>query len=195
MREQEKDQRKERTEEAKLSSERVEPIKKQIEEFIAQLKEKKFSLVDAGRKMDDLSQIIRKTDITRDDKKYLQSQLRESRELIENAVKYMGDQPQPRIEIGAQERADGLVFYVRDNGIGIAPEHHQRIFNVFAQLDRNSEGTGLGLALIKKIVTSYQGRLWVESAGEGQGSCFCFTLPQAVSSQALLNSGPGEGAA
>ena len=100
--------------------------------------------------------------------------------LIENAVKYMGDQPQPRIEIGAEPRAEGLVFYVSDNGIGISPEHQQRIFNVFAQLDRNSEGTGLGLALVKKIVTTYQGRVWVESPGEGQGSCFCFTLPGAL---------------
>jgi PAS domain S-box-containing protein len=113
--------------------------------------------------------------------------------LIENAIKYMGDQPRPRIEIGAEERAEGLVFYVRDNGIGIAPEHHQRIFNVFAQLDRNSEGTGLGLALIKKIVTSYRGDIWVESAGEGQGSCFRFTLPLAVDSTQMQNSEQAEG--
>jgi PAS domain S-box-containing protein len=113
--------------------------------------------------------------------------------LIENAVKYMGDQPRPRIEIGAAEQDAGLVFYVRDNGIGIAPEHHQRIFNIFAQLDRNSDGTGLGLALIKKIVTSYQGHIWVESAGEGQGSCFRFTLPMAVDSTLAKGSDQGDG--
>ena len=107
--------------------------------------------------------------------------------LIENAVKYMGDQPRPRIEVGTEQRAEGLVFYVRDNGIGLAPEQHQRIFNVFAQLDRNSEGTGLGLALVKKIVTIYQGDVWVESAGEGQGSCFCFTLPAALVSDPSLS--------
>ena len=114
--------------------------------------------------------------------------------LIENAVKYMGDQPDPRIEIGAEDRAEGLVFYVCDNGIGLAPEHHQRIFNVFAQLDRNSEGTGLGLALVKKIVTIYQGEIWAESAGEGQGSCFCFTLPGAISHEAetAMASCPGK---
>ncbi len=100
--------------------------------------------------------------------------------LIENAIKYMGDQPTPRIDIGAEERGGRLVYYVRDNGIGIAPEHHQRIFNIFSQLDRNSPGTGLGLALINKIVTACQGELWVESAGAGQGSCFCFTLPGAL---------------
>ncbi|MFO7765054.1 MAG: ATP-binding protein [Pelovirga sp.] len=100
--------------------------------------------------------------------------------LIENAIKYMGDQPRPRIEIGAEERPEGRVFYVRDNGIGIAPEHHERIFTMFAQLDRSSEGTGLGLALVKKIVATYQGHIWVESAGDGQGSCFYFTLPGAL---------------
>jgi len=113
--------------------------------------------------------------------------------LIENAVKYMGDQPHPRIDIGAEERTDGQVFYVRDNGIGIVPEHHERVFNMFAQLDPNSEGTGLGLALVKKIVTTYQGRIWVESAGKGQGSCFCFTLPQAVDSSLRQGSELGEG--
>jgi PAS domain S-box-containing protein len=100
--------------------------------------------------------------------------------LIENAIKYMGDQPQPRIEIGAEERPEGQVFYVRDNGIGIPPEYHERVFNMFAQLDRNNEGTGLGLALVKKIVATYRGIIWVESAGAGQGSCFYFTLPGAL---------------
>jgi signal transduction histidine kinase len=66
---------------------------------------------------------------------------------------------------------------------------------MFAQLQPDQPGIGLGLALVKKIVESYQGRIWVESAGKGQGSCFWFTLPQAVSSQVLLDSGPGEGAA
>nr|WP_224747029.1 HAMP domain-containing sensor histidine kinase [Pelovirga terrestris] len=103
--------------------------------------------------------------------------------LIENAVKYMGDQDQPRIEIGATHRAQDVVFYVRDNGMGIAPEHWARIFTLFSQLNPNSDGSGLGLALIKKIVNLYQGRIWVESAGEGQGSCFMFTLPGAVLKQ------------
>mgnify|MGYP005853715743 CR=1 FL=1 len=100
--------------------------------------------------------------------------------LIENAVKYRGDQDQPEIEIGALQQAGDVVFYVRDNGIGIAPEHSERIFNLFSQLNSGSEGSGLGLALVKKIVAIYQGRVWVESAGEGQGSCFKFTLPGAM---------------
>jgi len=80
-------------------------------------------------------------------------------------------------------QAEDVLFYVRDNGIGIAAEHSERIFNLFSQLHSGSDGSGLGLALVKKIVTIYQGRIWVESAGEGQGSCFMFTLPGAVVNQ------------
>lgn len=103
--------------------------------------------------------------------------------LIENAVKYMGDQSQPGIEIGAKKQHGEVVFYVSDNGMGIAPEQQQRIFGLFTRLNPGGEGTGLGLALVKKIVSIYQGRIWVESAGEGQGSCFYFTLPGALESE------------
>ena len=100
--------------------------------------------------------------------------------LIENAVKYRGNQAQPRIEIGATQEGHEVVFYVRDNGMGIAPEHRERIFNLFSQLNPESDGSGLGLALVKKIVSIYQGRIWVESAGRGEGSCFYFTLPDTL---------------
>ncbi|MEE4252944.1 MAG: PAS domain S-box protein [Desulfuromusa sp.] len=100
--------------------------------------------------------------------------------LIENAVKYRQGKVQPHIEIGSKQQGHDVVFYVRDNGMGIEPKHNERIFNLFSQLSANSEGSGLGLALVKKIVSIYQGRIWVESAGEGQGSCFMFTLPGAV---------------
>ncbi|HMB14861.1 MAG TPA: GAF domain-containing sensor histidine kinase [Pelovirga sp.] len=100
--------------------------------------------------------------------------------LIENAVKYMGNQAQPQIEIGVTRQGQDQVFYVRDNGMGIKPEHCQRIFHLFSQLNSESGGSGLGLALVKKIVSNYQGRVWVESAGEGKGSCFRFTLPGAL---------------
>jgi len=100
--------------------------------------------------------------------------------LIENAVKYRGSQVQPLIEIGARHQGQEVVFYVRDNGIGIAPEHGERIFNLFSQLHAGSEGSGLGLALVKKIISIYEGRIWVESAGEDRGSCFMFTLPGAL---------------
>ncbi len=100
--------------------------------------------------------------------------------LIENAVKYMGDQAHPQIEVGAHRQGEEIVFYVRDNGMGIAPEQRERIFNLFSQLDTSSEGCGLGLALVKKIVELYDGRIWVDSEGAGRGSRFCFTLPAAL---------------
>lgn len=99
--------------------------------------------------------------------------------LIDNAAKYMGGQPDPRIEIGCQgEDAErGMpVFFVKDNGMGIEPEHHERIFGLFNKLDANSEGTGVGLALVKRIVEVHGGRIWVQSEA-GKGSTFFFTLP------------------
>jgi len=97
--------------------------------------------------------------------------------LIDNAAKYMGEQTDPLIEIGQQGTDDGKpVFFVRDNGIGIAPEYHERIFGLFNKLDARSEGTGIGLALVKRIIEFHGGRIWVESEA-GQGSAFYFTLP------------------
>ena len=100
--------------------------------------------------------------------------------LIENAVKYMGAQPAPLIEIGFAMEQGVPVFYVRDNGIGIDPRYHEKIFDLFDQLDARTEGTGVGLALVKRIVEMYGGRVWVESKGAGHGCCFKFTLPEAV---------------
>jgi PAS domain S-box-containing protein len=98
--------------------------------------------------------------------------------LLENATKYMGNQPDPKIEIGHRSKEDGVpVFFVKDNGIGIAPEYHEKVFGLFDKLDPNSEGTGVGLALVKRIVEVHGGRIWVESK-EGQGATFCFTLPR-----------------
>ncbi|MFO7811578.1 MAG: ATP-binding protein, partial [Pelovirga sp.] len=113
--------------------------------------------------------------------------------LVENAIKYMGDQPQPRIDIGMQEISGETRFYVRDNGMGIAPDFQSQIFAMFAQLQPDQPGVGLGLALVKKIVESYQGRIWVESAGKGQGSCFWFTLPAAVDVSPVQDAEQGEG--
>jgi PAS domain S-box-containing protein len=101
--------------------------------------------------------------------------------LIENALKYMGDQPQPYIDIGYDDTNEGPEFFVCDNGMGINPGQMERIFGIFSQLDTRSEGIGLGLALVKKVVESYQGKIWVESGGPNQGSCFKFTLPGAAS--------------
>lgn len=100
--------------------------------------------------------------------------------LIDNGVKYMGDQPQPRINIGFRNRGPETVFFVRDNGIGIEPRHQQTVFDLFDQLDPRAEGSGVGLALVKRIIEVHGGKIWVESSGAGQGSTFCFTVPPAV---------------
>ncbi|HET9908401.1 MAG TPA: ATP-binding protein [Anaerolineales bacterium] len=95
--------------------------------------------------------------------------------LIDNAAKFSVDQPEPRVEIGIQED-NKAIFFVRDNGIGISPKYHQRIFGLFDKLDPTSDGTGVGLALIKRIIEIHGGRIWIESE-KGQGATFYFTLP------------------
>jgi len=104
--------------------------------------------------------------------------------LIDNAAKYMGDQPDPIIDIGQNGEENGKpIFFVKDNGMGIAPEYHERIFGLFNKLNVHSEGTGIGLTLVKRIIEVHGGRIWVESASSPQGeaekgSTFFFTLPQ-----------------
>ena len=100
--------------------------------------------------------------------------------LVENACKFMGDQKEPVVEIGAETRGAETVFFVRDNGVGIDPRYQTKVFGLFEKLDPKVEGTGLGLAIVKRIVELNQGRIWVKSAGQGQGTCFYFTLPDAV---------------
>lgn len=81
------------------------------------------------------------------------------------------------IEIGQCGEEQGrIVFLVRDNGIGIASEQHERIFGLFNKLNTGSSGTGIGLALVKRIIEFHGGRVWVESE-VGKGSTFYFTLP------------------
>ncbi len=103
--------------------------------------------------------------------------------LLENAVKYMGEQSAPKIEVGViREPGDAPIIYVRDNGVGIDLQHHDRVFDLFAQLDANADGTGMGLTLVKRIIEVHGGRIWVESEGRGKGSTFYFTLPGEVPS-------------
>ncbi len=98
--------------------------------------------------------------------------------LIDNAAKFMGGQTDPRIEIGQRGEQDGKpVFYVKDNGPGIAPEYHERVFGLFNKLDPRAQGTGIGLALVKRIIEFHGGRIWIESDGNGRGAAFYFTLP------------------
>lgn len=97
--------------------------------------------------------------------------------LIDNAAKYMGDRPGPYIEVGARSDNDDQIIYVKDNGIGIESQYLQKIFGLFDKLDATSEGTGIGLALVKRIIEVHGGRIWAESEGLGKGSTFCFTIP------------------
>jgi signal transduction histidine kinase len=96
--------------------------------------------------------------------------------LVDNGAKFMGDQADPLIEIGATSIDGKRAFYVRDNGIGVDADQHERIFGLFNKLDTNTEGTGIGLALVKRIIEVHGGRIWLESEGKGNGSTFYFTL-------------------
>jgi PAS domain S-box-containing protein len=97
--------------------------------------------------------------------------------LIGNALKFKG-QGKPEIHVGAQRQSDRWLFTVRDNGIGIDPQFTDRIFMIFQRLHSREQypGTGIGLAICKKIVERHGGRIWVESQ-PGKGSTFCFTIP------------------
>jgi signal transduction histidine kinase len=103
--------------------------------------------------------------------------------LIDNAIKHMGDQVAPRVEVGAEVHDGETIFFVRDNGMGIDLRYKEKVFGLFEKLDPNSEGFGLGLALVKRIVEMYNGSMWLESESPGKGICFRFTLPGALKQQ------------
>jgi light-regulated signal transduction histidine kinase (bacteriophytochrome) len=100
------------------------------------------------------------------------------RNLISNAMKF-NDKPQPTIDISIRDEGGQYVLSVRDNGIGIDERYYDRIFMIFQRLQRKEdyEGTGAGLTIVKKIVESHHGRIWVDSV-VGEGTTFSFTIPK-----------------
>lgn len=98
--------------------------------------------------------------------------------LIDNAVKFMGSQPKPLVNIGATANKENeQVFFIQDNGIGIEAQYCDRIFGLFNKLDSRSQGSGVGLTIVKRIIEVHGGRIWVKST-PGKGSTFYFTLPR-----------------
>lgn len=103
--------------------------------------------------------------------------------LIGNALKYRSER-QIEVHIGAERHGAWWRFSVRDNGQGIEPEYHERVFGVFKRLHgREVPGTGIGLAICRRVIEGYGGKIWVESAGRNAGSTFFFTLPASPESQ------------
>lgn len=100
--------------------------------------------------------------------------------LISNAIKYIGHPEEPRIEIGWKNADNSILFFVKDNGIGIERQYFEKIFGLFQILNPEEEdekiGTGVGLTIVKRIVENHGGRIWVESQ-KGEGATFYFTIP------------------
>src|SRR5580704_1666243 len=98
------------------------------------------------------------------------------RQLITNSITFRGEEP-PKIHVSAMNTGDAIQFSVRDNGIGIDPRYQEQVFGVFKRLHgRELAGTGIGLAISKRIVEQHGGKIWVESE-LGKGATFYFTAP------------------
>ena len=97
--------------------------------------------------------------------------------LISNAVNFSGDRPDPIIRITAERTGDRVQFSVTDNGVGIPPQQRERVFEAFVRLSPSStKGSGIGLAIVKRLVELYGGKVWIESNGPA-GCTVRFTLP------------------
>ena len=165
---------------------------------------KEFQAVDAGAVMDqavaNLQAAIERqgAEVTRDElptitaDPTLMAQLFQN--LIGNAVKFRSDEP-PRVHVSCKESGREWTFSVRDNGIGIDPKHADRIFDIFERLNAREKypGTGIGLAICKRVVERHGGRIWCESA-PGRGTTFHFTIPRGeAAEQAARLRGKGDG--
>ena len=160
---------------ALLEYSRVDGGEKDFEEFDAQLALDKalanliFQIEDSGAIITSDAMPRIKADMTQITQLF--------QNLIGNAIKFQSGRV-PQIHIGVERKKDEWQFMVRDNGIGVAPEYLERIFIIFQRLHRKAEypGTGIGLAICKKVVERHGGRIWVESVVD-KGTAFYFTLP------------------
>ena len=100
--------------------------------------------------------------------------------LFENAIKFCGEGKTPKISVDAEIQGNWVQCRVKDNGIGIDSNYHDKVFGLFDRLDPGIDGTGVGLALVKRIIEVHGGKVWIESEGTGLGTQFCFTLPAAI---------------
>ncbi|MFC1548617.1 PAS domain S-box protein [Candidatus Omnitrophota bacterium] len=99
--------------------------------------------------------------------------------LLSNSIKFTGPVKKPVIEVGSEEKSDENIYFVKDNGVGFNPKYKDKLFNVFQRLHRTEDfsGTGVGLAIVNRIVKRHGGRVWAEGA-EGKGATFYFALPK-----------------
>jgi signal transduction histidine kinase len=101
--------------------------------------------------------------------------------LLDNAVKFAATAAEPLVVVETRPAVDGkAVLVVRDNGIGIEPRQRERVFDLFEKLDPRAQGSGVGLAVVKRIVESHGGRVWIESEGKGAGTAAWLMLPLAA---------------
>jgi two-component system, LuxR family, sensor kinase FixL len=92
--------------------------------------------------------------------------------LVNNAAKFSENQKNAEIYIGSRRDANETIYFVKDNGIGISPAYHDKVFGLFDQRDQNVDGTGIGLVKVKRMIKVHGKRIWIESEGGGKGSRF-----------------------
>ncbi len=172
-----------------VSSDRMRALVTGLLEYARIGIEKKMALVDCNKVVkevkDDLQALIKesKAELIIETLPVLNAYPSEIKQLFQNlvtnAIKFRKEGVIPKIEIGATVVDDNMIFYVKDNGIGIAVEFREKIFVIFQRLHSRSEyeGTGIGLAYCRKIVELHNGKIWVESE-EGKGASFYFSIPE-----------------